>query len=55
MLDMVSVPVISLLLAGLAVIAVVRGDIPIVSDGYNAFWVMLAAYVMLAQYQPPKK
>lgn len=44
--------VLSLILAGLAVVSLFV-YIPLVSD--FAFWVLFAAYVLLAQYEPPKK
>jgi hypothetical protein len=50
MFNIFSVHVVSLLLAGLAIVAVFD-YIPFVSD--YAFWFMVAAYVMLAGYRPP--
>jgi hypothetical protein len=52
MFDIFSVHVISLVIAGVAIVAVFH-YISIVSD--YAFWFMLAAYIMLAQYRPPPK
>ncbi len=52
MFDIFSVHVVTLLIAGLAIVAVFT-YIPIVSD--FAFWFMLAAYIMLAQHRPPPK
>jgi hypothetical protein len=50
MFDIFSVHVVSLLLMGLAIVAVFT-YIPFVSD--YAFWFAVAAYVMLAGYRPP--
>jgi hypothetical protein len=50
MFDIFSVHVVSLLLVGLAVVAVFV-YIPIVSD--YAFWFVVAAYVLLAGHRPP--
>jgi hypothetical protein len=52
MFNIFSVHVVSLVVAGLAIVAVFV-DIPFVSD--YAFWFVLAAYVMLAGYRPPPK
>jgi hypothetical protein len=52
MFNIFSVHVISLIVAGLAVVAVFV-YIPFVSD--YAFWFVAAAYVMLAGYRPPPK
>jgi hypothetical protein len=52
MFDIFSVHVISLVIVGLAVVAVFV-YIPFVSD--YAFWFVVAAYVMLAGYRPPPK
>jgi hypothetical protein len=52
MFNIFSVHVVTLLLGGLAIVAVFV-DIPYVSN--FAFWVMLAAYLMLFQYTPAKK
>jgi hypothetical protein len=52
MFNIFSVHVVSLIIAGLAVVAVFV-YIPLVSD--FAFWFMLAAYIMLAEYRPPPK
>ena len=50
MFEIFSVHVISLLLVGLAIVAVFN-YIPVVSD--YAFWFVVAAYVMLAGHRPP--
>jgi hypothetical protein len=50
--DIFGAHVLSLILAGLAVISVVS-YIPVVSD--VAFWIMLAAYALLASSMPPEK
>jgi hypothetical protein len=50
MFDFFSVHGISLIIAGLAVVAVFI-HIPFVSE--YAFWFAIAAYVMLAAYRPP--
>jgi len=50
MFDFFGVHVISLIMAGLAVVAVFI-HIPFVSE--HAFWFAIAAYVMLAAYRPP--
>jgi hypothetical protein len=42
--------VLSLILAGVAIVSVFN-YIPIISD--LAFWIMLLAYGLLTQYQPP--
>jgi hypothetical protein len=52
MFDIFSVHVVTLIIAGLAIVSVFT-YIPFVSD--FAFWFMLAAYIMLAQYRPPPK
>jgi hypothetical protein len=52
MFDIFSVHVVSLLLVGLAVVAVFV-YIPLVSD--YAFWFVVAGYVMLAGHRPPAK
>jgi hypothetical protein len=52
MFNIFSVHVISLIVSGLAVVAVFV-YMPFVSD--YAFWFMVAAYVMLAGYRPPSK
>jgi hypothetical protein len=52
MFDIFSVHVVSLLLVGLAVVAVFT-YIPWVSD--YAFWFVVAGYVMLAGDRPAKK
>ena len=52
MFNLFSVHVVSLIVAGLAVVAVFV-YVPFVSD--FAFWLMVAAYVMLAGYRPPPK
>lgn len=52
MFDIFSVHVVSLLLVGLAIVAVFT-YIPFVSD--YAFWFVLAAYMMLAGHRPPPK
>jgi hypothetical protein len=51
MFDIFSVHVVSLLLVGLAVVAVFA-YIPWVSD--YAFWFVVAGYVMLAGHRPAK-
>jgi hypothetical protein len=50
--DIYDVNVFSLVLAGLAVVSVFV-YIPLVSD--FAFWILFAAYVLVAQYELPKK
>ena len=50
MFDIFSVHMISLIMVGLAVVAVFV-HIPFVSE--YAFWFAVAAYVMLAAYRPP--
>ena len=52
MFNIFSVHVVSLVVALLAVVAVFV-YMPFVSD--YAFWLMVAAYVMLASYRPPPK
>ena len=52
MFNIFSVHVVSLVIAGLAVVAVFV-NMPFVSD--YAFWFMVAAYIMLAGYRPPPK
>lgn len=52
MFDIFNVHYVSLILVGLGVVSVFE-YIPVVSD--YAFWVVLAAYVMLAQHTPPAK
>lgn len=52
MLNIFTVHYVSLVVIGLAVIAVFT-YIPIVSE--FAFWVALAAYIMLWGYRPPAK
>jgi hypothetical protein len=52
MLNIFSVHHVSLVLVGLAIIAVFT-YIPLVSD--YAFWFALAAYIMLWGYKPPAK
>jgi hypothetical protein len=52
MFNIFSVHVVSLIVAGLAVVAVFV-YVAFVSD--FAFWFMVAAYVMLAGYRPPPK
>jgi hypothetical protein len=51
MFDIFSVHVVSLVLTGLAIVAVFV-YIPVVSD--YAFWFVVAAYVMLAGHRPAK-
>ncbi len=50
MFNIFSVHVVSLIIEGLAVVAVFS-YIPFVSE--YAFWFALAAYIMLAGYRPP--
>ena len=52
MFNILGVHVISLIVAGLAVVAVFA-YIPFVSD--YAFWFMVAAYIMLAGHRAPPK
>jgi hypothetical protein len=52
MFDIFNVHVVSLMIVGLAIVAVFT-YIPVVSD--YAFWFVVAAYVMLAGYRPPPK
>jgi hypothetical protein len=52
MFNIFSVHVVSLIIAGLAAVAVFV-YIPFVSD--YAFWFLVGAYVMLAGYRPPPK
>jgi hypothetical protein len=52
MFDIFSVHNVSLVIAGLSIVAVFN-YIPIVSD--YAFWFMLAAFLMLYQHRPPAK
>ena len=52
MFNIFDVHVVTLIIAGLAVVSVFV-YIPVVSN--YAFWFLLAAYIMLAGYRPPPK
>jgi hypothetical protein len=52
MLNIFTVHYVSLVMVGLAIVAVFN-YIPLVSD--FAFWIVLAAFVMLWGYRPPAK
>ena len=52
MFDIFNVHIVSLILVGLGIVSVFE-YIPYVRE--YAFWVVLAGYIMLAQYTPPAK
>ncbi len=52
MFDTYSIHLISIVIAGLAVVSVFK-YIPFVSE--HAFWIMVAAYALLAGFQPQEE